>query len=53
VGRKQRIFIHSDEDKKKNKSMIKILLKRGFFIKDKIPMENLLETQIIMGKQLG
>ena len=24
-----------------------------FFIKDKIPMENLLETRIIMGKKLG
>ncbi|SVC36015.1 uncharacterized protein METZ01_LOCUS288869, partial [marine metagenome] len=33
--------------------MIKILLKRGFFIKDKIPMENLLETRIIMGKKLS
>ena len=32
---------------------MKISLKRKFLIKDKIPMENLLETQIIMGKQLG
>ena len=39
--------------RKKHKSMIKFLLKRGFLIKDKIPMENLLETRIIMEKLLG
>ena len=36
--------------RKKHKSMIKFSLKRGFLVKDKIPIENLLETQIIMGK---
>ena len=39
--------------RKKHKSMIKISLKRGFLIKDKIPIENLLETRIIMGEKLG
>jgi len=45
--------MHSNEDKKKNKSMIKFSLKRGFLIKYKIPIENLLETRIIIGKKLG
>ena len=39
--------------RKKHKSMIKFSLKKGFLIKDKIPIENLLETRIIMGKKLG
>ena len=39
--------------RKKHKSMIKFLLKRGFLIKDKIPMENILETRIIMENLLG
>jgi ribosomal protein S18 acetylase RimI-like enzyme len=39
--------------RKKHKSMIKFLLKRGFLIKDKIPVENILETRIIMEKLLG
>ena len=39
--------------RKKYESMIKLLLKRGFVIKDEIPMENPLETRIIMEKKVG
>ena len=38
--------------RKKYESMIKLLLKRGFVIKDEIPMENPLETRIIMEKKV-
>ena len=39
--------------RKKYESMIKFSLKRGFVIKDEIPMENPLETRIIMEKKVG
>ncbi len=39
--------------RKKHKFMINFLLKRGFLIKDKIPMKSLLETRIIMENLLG
>ena len=38
------------EIRKKHKSMIKFSLKRGFLIKDKIPIENLLELESLWGK---